>query len=124
LTDATRKVLPGQKMNLKAEVEPSTLTVTDWEWTLPGVVFKNYTASQTTGTLTPIAAGDKDDQTVGFYWADNGDDRDVKCKVKIGGQWFECGEEVFHVKKPTCTMPLRCWKMEAGFAYWSADRCI
>jgi len=103
LTDATREVLPGQQMNLKAEVRPVSSTVAAWQWTLPGVVFKDYTANENTGTLTPLAATDSDGQTVRFYWADTGDGRKVVCKAKIGGQWVE-GYEMLNVKNPKCKL--------------------
>jgi hypothetical protein len=105
LTDATRKVLPGQKMNLKVNIQPTLLTATEWEWTLPGVVFKDYVANQNTGTLTALSATAdlKGQDNVHFYWADTGDARAVKCRVKIAGQWFDATDHL-DVKKPTCTL--------------------
>lgn len=100
ITDANKNVLPGQKIILKCEI-PS-LTVQEYEWILPGKTFKDYTANQTTGTLTQLADGDKKQQIVRFYWADTGDAREVKCRVKIDNQWHDIKNKI-DVKKPTAT---------------------
>ena len=105
LTDSTRKILPGQKMNLKCEIiGPAGLTIDDRQWTLPGVTFENYTADEDDGILTGLEANDLDAATVHYYWASTGDDQAVEHKVKIDGTWSVRKREEFHVKKPTCTL--------------------
>jgi hypothetical protein len=100
IRDANKKVLPGEKIILKCEIP--TLTVQEYEWILSGTTFKDYTANQKTGTLTQLAAGDKNQQTVRFYWADTGDNREVICRVKINNKWFEIKNKL-DVKKPVAT---------------------
>lgn len=117
ITDTNKKVLPGQKIILKCELP--TVTVQEYEWTLPGTTFKDYVANQSTGTLTPLAAGDKNQQIVRFYWADTGDAREVKCRVKVNNKWYDIKNKV-DVKKPTSTLTATIGEVKLNGA---GDRC-
>ncbi|MCD4824706.1 MAG: hypothetical protein K8S55_08865 [Phycisphaerae bacterium] len=101
IEDTSRKVLPGQKMNLRlsaTSLDPNA----KWEWTLPGVLFKNYTANQNAGILTKIYSEDRDDEQCGFYWADTKDSRNVSCKVEVNNVEVTV-ETFFVIEKPSCT---------------------
>ena len=64
----------GQKMDLKVEVPglPEGVTITGYQWTIPGVNFKSWTPNQTKAVLAPLAPGDRKNETIQFYWVDAG----------------------------------------------------
>ncbi|MEX0586880.1 MAG: hypothetical protein WD176_09555, partial [Pirellulales bacterium] len=77
---------------------------TDIQWTLPGIVFKSYTTTLAEGKLNNLVAGDLDNQTVTFYWADVGNGRTVRVTFKINED--SCTKEAtFNVKDPTVEFP-------------------
>ena len=80
------KALPGQRINLRvtAPLLPSKLKITDYEWLLPETNFKDYTASETAGTLTHMEPADLLKQDVGFYLAGGGE-KTVELKFKLDG---------------------------------------
>jgi hypothetical protein len=97
ITKDNNNLLPGQKVDLQANVVPAPNQAT-YKWKLPGTVFKDYNAGP--GTTTPDGGAgiltkidpdlknptDTVSQTVQFYWADTGNGRDVTCTVTIGGK--------------------------------------
>lgn len=93
-------MLPGHEINLEihCEGEPEP-EITDVEWKLPGIVFKNYVTQEQSGTLTPLQASDLDGTTVKFHWADVGEGRAVRVHFKADGESC-CVEETFNVKDP------------------------
>jgi hypothetical protein len=101
-------VLPGQLIDLKIILENPPKGAPTYQWgdpagTIPGVIFKNYVANQTTGTRTPMAAGDFTNQTIQFYWADHGGaGREVKAKATIGKVEIK-GSGTLNVISPTAT---------------------
>lgn len=104
LTDDLRKVLPGQKMNLEVSLTPpSGTTVTGYKWSLAGNTFKDYTANDSTGTLTSLAAGDLDDQMVNYYWTNGGGSRSVTCTVTLSNGKKVYVKDKFNVEQPTVT---------------------
>jgi len=105
LTDTTRNVLPGQRMNLKLEVTPDNVSATDWYWDPGGTMFKDYTANQTQGVLTEMTPLGFTGPTIQYYWADPAILRYVTCQVYIGSHLFQ-STETFHVLKPTCTLTI------------------
>jgi hypothetical protein len=104
ITDANRNVLPGQKIILQCAVTPANAKVA-WTWSLPGVVFKNWTANQTEAVLTKVYDEDKDEKDVVYYWADTGDSRNVNCTVKPKhlANPSVTKAAAFNVKNPSCT---------------------
>lgn len=95
------KALPGQKINLRIEL-PESSTGSDFQWTLPDKVFKDYTAVTAKGELKPMEANDLNQQEVYFYWADSGS-KAVKVKYKEDGVDREM-EVTIEVEKPTATL--------------------
>lgn len=101
MTGQLAKALPGQKINLRIKTSnlPAGVTLTDYEWVLPNKVFKDYEADQTHAKLTQMAAGDRDDSEVSFYFTDSGS-KDIKVKCKVNGTASEF-TTTLNVEKPT-----------------------
>jgi hypothetical protein len=100
ITNANNKVLPGEYIDLKLVAD----NVTAYAWTVPDndSIVEDWEADETTGTtLTELEAGDLDNQTVVYYWHDDGDNQKVNCQVIINNKSYSI-DVTFHVKKPTC----------------------
>ena len=95
------KALPGQKINLRLELAEGE-TSADFEWILPGTVFRDFTGTKAAGHLNPIEASDLNQQEVYFYWADCGS-KTVRVKYKVEGMNRE-SEVTIEVAKPTATL--------------------
>jgi hypothetical protein len=86
LTGTLAKALPGQLINLKingGNLPPGVL-IDQFEWVLPGTVFKDYTASQSSATLTPVEASDKVYSSCSFYFADAGT-KNIQVNFQVDG---------------------------------------
>jgi hypothetical protein len=90
ITGDLAKALPGQKINLKINQSrlPSSLVLSNFQWNLPPLVFKNFEANQQTGTLTDMGAGDINQPDVHFYFT-NGGTKPVKLSATINGELIE-----------------------------------
>ncbi len=74
ITGNMAKVLPGQKVNLKLDPNslPAGIQVTDYNWTVTGGKFKDYTADNTTAVHTSLVASDFTGTNLQFYWSQPG----------------------------------------------------
>jgi hypothetical protein len=86
MSGSNLKALPGQWIHLKVHVGtlPVGVYFNNFEWTLPEKVFKDYTASQTNGTLTQMSVGDKQGVSCSFYFADSGT-KSIQVNFQVNG---------------------------------------
>ena len=98
------KALPGQRINLRVYVSnvPVGVYYNNFEWTLPEKVFKDFTATQTTGTLTPMSAGDKQGVSCSFYFADAGT-KNITVNFQVNGVAATLNTTI-DVEKPTSAL--------------------
>jgi hypothetical protein len=65
-------------------------------------VFKDYVANASAAALTPLALSDRQSTDIAFYWADTGENREVKVTFKANG--IQCEKvATLNVKKPSCS---------------------
>ena len=95
------KALPGQKINLRLEL-PEGKSGTDFQWNLPGTVFKDFTGIKEKGELKPMLGDDLNRQEVSFYWAESGV-RVVRVTYTEGGMDRKLTVTI-DVAKPTATL--------------------
>lgn len=96
-------VFVGEKITLKMDFPA---TVQEYKWILPGTAFKKWTptgSSWGSAELQELAADDLNDQMVTFYWADGAEDSEVKCEIKVAGQWFVMKAKMNSIK-PVATV--------------------
>ncbi len=103
ITGSMTNVIVGQQINLSAVVDPSGLTPTSYQWTIPGTRIANYSADATAGTVTHLTATNLTQSSVGFYWIDGADNREVECVVSFNGVACK-GKATFNVKRPTASV--------------------
>ncbi len=60
-------------MQLSGQSLPLGVVLSNFEWEIPNHAFKDYTANQTTGTVTPISEADRQYAEVECYFADAGE---------------------------------------------------
>ena len=104
ITDSNRNVQVGDKITLKVKCGDCALS--DFEWTIPGTIFKDFQPSKARGRITQVPAGDLEKQEFFFYWSDAADGRNVSCKFKAekDGKKENCtAEATLNVKRPTVT---------------------
>ena len=101
ITDENRNVLPGQKMDLK--LDTGDLIATNFQWSIPGVIFKDYIPTYDTGVVVNISSEEMKSMTMIYYWADTGDDRNITCSATISGHSHSTSASL-NVKKPLCTL--------------------
>ena len=111
ITDATGNVLAGvqtkivgQKVELRVRVSRGGLAMTNIQWTIPGETVKTYTQSAAAGTKTLLAAGDKQQNNLTFYWISGGP-KQVQVSATVDGATLTA-RVVFNVlapTNPTCT---------------------
>jgi hypothetical protein len=82
ITEENNDVLPGEFMELKAEI-PGQNGGT-YEWAIGKKAIKNWIASSEKGEIVPISTSDMRAQNIHFYWHDIGQ-KEVTCIVKING---------------------------------------
>jgi hypothetical protein len=75
-------VLPGQLVSFSIHCKKGSPG--DFTWTVPGVIFSDYSASDSAGTLTPVTNFTSD--SISFYWADTGNNRVVSVQYTCDGQ--------------------------------------
>lgn len=126
LTGAAATFLVGEKVELRARIEPLTAggtvpTIESHRWTIPGGTIKSYSldleASQSdlwngrSGqvnaarhmnslilTQAPMTDADRSAATVSFYWTNDGQNRAVRCTVRAGGA-EATGEATINVRR-------------------------
>lgn len=98
ITNTTRNVIVGEKINLATEVAPTTTVISSDQWTVPGNRIANYVANNTIGAVTPLT--NLTNNTVNFYWVDGGDGRQVIYSGTANGRAFT-RKATFNVKRPT-----------------------
>jgi hypothetical protein len=95
----------GNKISLKGMVVPSSLTITNRQWTIPGKSISNYVVNYTdenNPTSAKVIGLTNDDliiSSINFYWVDGGDDRQVEYSVIVEGTPCK-GKATFDVKRP------------------------
>jgi hypothetical protein len=102
ITNENCNLQVGDKVILKIVCGECTLT--DIQWEIPGVIFKNYSASRSSAVLTPVPPGEKNESEITFYWADAADARKIKCKFKAEKDSAKgncTAEATLNVKKPS-----------------------
>lgn len=111
ITDATGNVLAGvqtkivgQKVELRVRVSRGGLAMTDIQWTIPGETVKTYTQSVDAGTKTVLAAGDKQQDHLTFYWISGGP-KLVQVSATVGGRNLlaSVSFNVLAPTNPSCT---------------------
>jgi hypothetical protein len=109
VTNQTQNVIVGQQINLSVQVQPSGISMTKTQWTIPGTVVKNYVIaytdkqSPTSDVLTALT--DLSPSAITYYWVDGADGRVVQVTFKVNGTPFTL-QTTFNVKQPTAT--IRC----------------
>jgi hypothetical protein len=98
IAGANANALPGQYIDLQAQVKPAGLAVT-YQWKIPQYVFASYTVGDNQATLTRVAEGAYNNQTIQFYWANAGN-KQVSCQV-TSGQKMCTGNATINVQAPT-----------------------
>lgn len=74
----------GQKISLKGKTFPQGHGGSDWEWTIPGHVVRNYVIAvdDTTAVVTELTDAHKHQNAVVFYWITGGNaEVSVTCDV-------------------------------------------
>ena len=101
-TKTQSDALPGQKIILKHVVcLPPGKTVTTWEWTVAGVIFKDYVANQGSATLSAVDPFNS--QTITYYWTNHGQHA-VKATATLNdGAKIVC-DATFSVEEPPSTL--------------------
>lgn len=98
-------VLPGEFIDLKRQLDPQPRdAATGGDWTIPGTVFKSYSATDDKGLLVTGIAFDNDTAT--FCWADTGIGRAVETSMKIGKVEIK-GTATLNVQKPIATFDIK-----------------
>lgn len=106
ISGAPAVVVVGQKVNLKAELEPESLQPSAYAWSIEGLKkFKDYTASKSEATVTELEEDDLDDEIIHFYWArgTNGAGEAVQCDMLLNLPNLTTirAADVMSVKEPT-----------------------
>ena len=112
ITSANDTVLPGQLMDLKVEVDPSSYKMSRITWSIPGRVFKDFVADQSRGTFTSLATADISVEHIKFYWANGPLTLMIRCRAEINGQTYSATAK-FKVSAPSYTFKVKQGK--AGF---------
>ncbi len=127
LTGTAAEFLVGEKVELRARVEPlaaggTAPSISSWQWTIPGSTIKSYAldldASQSnlwsgrsgqTGaarhmnslslTQASLADADKRAQTISFYWTSDGQGRRVTCTARAANNAEATGEATINVRR-------------------------
>lgn len=103
MTGQLATALPGQKLNLSVRTPllPKRLKMSNYEWILPTIHFKDYKASVTTATLYQMEPADIHKNEIGFYFASTGQ-KSVKLKINLDGALKETSTTI-NIQKPTVT---------------------
>jgi transglutaminase-like putative cysteine protease len=101
ISNTTHDEIVGKRIDLAAEIKPTSLAVTTRGWTVPGNRVADYAASSMSASVTALTTLDQ--STVQFYWVDGADGRDVKHAVTVNGHMC-MGVATFNVKRPTATV--------------------
>lgn len=98
ITDQTLNTIVGERIGLAASVLPTGVTVSGFQWSIPGYIVGGYSADSNTGSVNQNVA--VNDSAATFYWVDGGDSRSVTCSVTLGGTICS-GTTTFNVRRPT-----------------------
>jgi len=105
ITGTTADVIVGQQINLGMGVLPEDDLASQIQWSVPRSVVANYVVNfdpaspgTTTAAVTPLT--NLGNATVGFYWVDGGDGRQVTVSCTVNG--FQLTKTAtFNVKRPS-----------------------
>lgn len=95
-------VIVGQRIELALQAVPSG-SISEIQWSVPGIKIGGYVANNSTGTVTPL--GSLQNDTLIFYWVDGGDGRQVTVSCKINGMPVS-KTATFNVKRPTAQVSI------------------
>jgi len=98
LTDQTTNVIVVQQMNLQCQlsVPIPNETPANFQWTVPGITFSNYSANDSSGKLY-MDFPTKNSNVV-FYWISGGI-KQVQCSATFNGQ-IHTAQATFNVSRP------------------------
>ena len=96
----TNTLLVGQLVDLQVSTKGGA-KLTKIKWTIPDKSFKDYSANNTTATLTRLKDKDRENTSIQFYWADAGD-KEVQCEANDGDNKMTA-KVTLHIKKPEVT---------------------
>lgn len=89
----------GNKIRLGLQSRPPGQTISTPQWTIPGIIVKDYTQSPTTGTKTGVAPADLQALSIDFFWIDDGV-QDVSVTATVTGMALN-PHVTFNVQRPT-----------------------
>lgn len=109
LTLQTNTAIVGQSINLTCQVVftnsfyGKAFTVTNFQWTVPGITFSDYVATASSAVL--YTNFPTTNQNVAFYWVDGASNRVVQCTANVDGATIT-GQAAFNVIRPEATWTL------------------
>jgi len=103
-------VCVGQKITLGTKIIfPPGAAGNNFQWTVPDIIVKDYTADATKGVVD--ANVDKTKKSTQFYWVDGADGRSVTVSCNVNG--IPCTDTVtFDVKRPTAEIITKTGEIE------------
>lgn len=93
----TNTVIVGEKIQLRCELSNTNLTITNYQWTIPGFAISNYVADSTSSMI--YSNFSTTNSNVAFYWVDGASNRVIECSVQVSGQKV-MSRTVFDVFRP------------------------
>lgn len=97
VTGLTQSIEIGQLVSLS--VDANGLNVQKQEWQIPGTMVKNFIASTSQGTVTPLT--DTAETSVDYYWVDSNPSRTVTLTYQLADESPGSVETTFDVQGPT-----------------------
>lgn len=85
ITGTTTNVVVGEKVNLSLQFLPSSISVSNIQWTVPGTAVANYVAGNSAGTVTALSNSNLQSSSLTFYWGNAANGRAVSVSGKVTG---------------------------------------
>jgi hypothetical protein len=91
----------GEEIRLNCVLDPPLATLSNFQWTVPGNTFSNYTHNDQFAVLDKEFPLTND--AVYYYWADGTNLAPVTCSAMVCGQWLSA-RSFFQVKRPSASL--------------------
>ncbi len=107
ITDVTspQAVNVGQLANLSVSVVPSTLTLSNYQWSILGNVVRDWTHDASGSFVWPIGNSQLTSSSLSFAWLDGGSSRQVSLTAQVNGVTASA-KSTFSVTKPNYGLSL------------------